>query len=233
MTQPMTALDLAISGLVEPGDLQAQQQLKLRLDIFTESMVVTRYAEGVPTIAYEVAPDDVASAFSGQPINTGLLPEGCLFYGRSGGQERLAILLPPSRQQVTAEAKGQIRAYAIPLPWLLVLGQGTTYHIWALPRRPSTLSAPLYHAPLPNVRNDGSICVGSVSFPICTPTTIAQAVDLFFESNFNRDLASGKSRAHYEDVLELWAQLEGAETFNSDDLMPAPENLRRLVEGEF
>ncbi len=69
-------------GLMEDGigvDVGHFQTLLARLDLFNEAIVLTRYEEGVERSCFEVGPDELAAAFAGLPIGTGLLPRECLF----------------------------------------------------------------------------------------------------------------------------------------------------------
>lgn len=211
------AVGLALAGLGDAARLH--QDLELRLDLFQESIVVTRYDDGRPVTCYEVAADDVAAAFSGVPLSTGLLPRDCLFYARRDGQELLAVYIPPGRRTLIARLDpDRRREFDLPLPAFIFIGQGSQYRIFAVKQRPGERER-LFRPPLPNVYDDGRICAGNVNFPPCSAKTIHTVAGLFFASEFNHHLAGGKSTEHPESIFDLWSAIGGAENFPIDDLV--------------
>lgn len=225
------ALGLAVAG-VEPLGIEYKQTLKMRLDLFDESIVATRYEDGKATAAHEIAPDDLAAAFAGLPLTTGLLPPGCLFFGRSGSQDRIAIYLPGGRRDLSVEGKRTI-TLSLPLPPLVFAGHGVNYAVYAIKRYPSATSDHLFHAPFPNVHRDGSICPGTVDFPTCTTETIHAAAALFLESRFNHDLSNNKCRSHPKSIVALWRDLakRNVRKFPYSDLIDAGKTICDLLGG--
>ncbi|MBU0491745.1 MAG: prokaryotic E2 ligase family D protein [Chloroflexi bacterium] len=209
---------------------QDYQQIRARLDLYTESVVLTRFRHGKPVTAYEVDAGDLAATFSGLTFSSGLLPPDCLAYSRVGGEELLLVYRPPQPTRLTAKpGKGAPRQYTVPLPGLVFRGRGTYYSVHAVRERPTTLAAALYHAPVPNVYEDGRICQGTCAFPVAQGDTIQAALGVFLSSVFNRDLAAGKSARQRQDVTQLWAELDQTTDFPLDDLCPARRKLADLV----
>jgi len=194
------AVGVALAGLGDTA--HSHQALQLRLDLFEESIVITRYNDdGIPVTCYEIGPDDLASAFSGIPLSTGLLPRNCLSYARRDGQELISIYIPPGRHTLVAWLDPEQKAeFDLPLPGFVFVGQGVQYRIFAIKQRPGNRER-LFRPPLPNVFGDGRICAGNVNFPPCTAKTIHEAARLFFTSEFNHDLAQSKSAEYQENVL--------------------------------
>ena len=192
------------------------QYPRVRLDLYEEAIVLTRYEGDDRRTSYPVAVDDLVAAFSRVPVSTGLLPANCLFWGRENGEAHMAIYVPGRRWRLqTAE-----RTFHIPLPPLIFLGAGVQYRVYAVKRRPQVMLPELYHCPTPNVHPDGLICQGSAPFPACASDTIEQALSLFLEGSlFNGDLAAGKCRRFPDDVRRLWGQLEGARRFPPGELV--------------
>jgi hypothetical protein len=220
MTQPTlgiyNALDAALAGL---GDT-CWQTLVARIELYSESIVMTRYdRQGKPAAAFELDPRDLAAAFAGQTVTTGLLPQGCLWVGRMGGEEALGLYLPPARHTLRF-ATGAL--YDVPLPGLVLLGNGARYHAWAVKAYPRAESERLFHAPLPNVSAEGRVCPGNILFPTASAATLRQAAQLFLESEFNADLSNGKVRSHKGSVLPFLRELSGADVFPLDELLPTP-----------
>lgn len=207
--------------------------LKARLHLFDDYLLMEKFDEaGRPGEMYIVDPVDIASRMMGTAgLTSGLLPPGCLFYGTAGGQEVLAVYVAPKTWPVSVE--GKKLTWHIPMPGLVVMGQGQGYHILAVKETgwpgPETQ---LYNAPCPNLGSRG-VCRGNVSFPVASADTILQAVEVFFGSGFNDDLSNNKSLAHRGSVLEQWRELNRARatTYPLDDLVKSNLTLAGLLKG--
>jgi hypothetical protein len=220
--QQNNALGLATAGLsYESG--APHQTLQVRLDIFSESIVLTRYDDGSQQSTYEVSPESIAAAFSGVKMSTGILPDGCLYYARDP-EELVVIFIPAHRRNLSVIGligDGKPTLFHIPLPPLVFCGKGRSYSIYAVKERPTSVHDCLYKAPFPNVYPDGAICNGNVTFPICSPETIQDAANLFLSSHFNQDLSTGKSENVDGSIIVLWNELDGdcVEEYPLDDLV--------------
>jgi hypothetical protein len=238
-----TALGLARAGVALNGvpyeydDDSIYQSLEARLDIFTESVVLTRYgSDGEPEACYEVSPLDLAAAFAGLPVTTGMLPRDTLFYAESGADPIVGIYLEPQRRTLPLTDLAAQHAgvngdeIEIPTPPLVFVGHGKQYRIYAVMGYPTDPATTLYHAPFPNVHPDGRICAGTADFPTCSPATIRQAAEAFFSSRFNTHLTNGKSRKNSPDVLYTWREIaeSGAEEYPFGDMVDAYQILESL-----
>jgi PRTRC genetic system protein B len=196
--------------MTEPFDLGRDagqyQSLMARLDLFSETIAYTRFEDGRPTTCHEVDPDDLATAFTGLALNTGLLPANCLFYGRLGGQERIGVFLEPAVRTLLLDDAASVKSISIPCPPLILVGHGVNYALYAVKQRPGADDR-LYRAPFPNVYANGALCAGTATFPPCSAGTMRQAIHALFESRFNDHLLSEKSQRHPENVLDLWREL--------------------------
>jgi PRTRC genetic system protein B len=222
-----------LAALASEESRTDEQQIILRLDFYAESIVRTTCDAGRPVAYDEILPDDLGRALAGLSFSTGLLPRDTLFY-QGSGDCRIGIYLPPAVRTLWLD--GEKTPLQVPLPPLVFVGQGDSYHIYALSRMnpaglanvdwPSAATV-LYRAPFPNVHADGTICRGSVEFPTCGAATIHHAAGLFFESQFNKDLANDKSQRYPRDVVDLWralaphppAGLGGSEEYPLKDLV--------------
>jgi PRTRC genetic system protein B len=215
---------------IEPEDEGEYASLQMRLDLYEDVILATRYEAGTPGATYAVDPDDLALALADLSLSSKFLPPNCLFWGKSGGAERLAVYLPPQVWPVSVQ--GEKETWRVPLPGLVFEGKGTNYRIYAVKRRPDTPAEPLYLAPVPNM--SGSICTGNAPFPVAGAGTIMPAVAAFFESGFNTHLSNGKSRKHPTGVLAMWRELReaGAEAYPPDDLVEARMTVANMMEGK-
>jgi len=213
-----SALEIALNGDAALSDA-SYQKIQGRVDLYEETIILTKFERGEAVSAYEISPEALAVAFSGLPLTSGLLPADCLFYRREDGEESIGIYVPPQRRKMNVKSEGFPDVFDIVLPGLVFAGKGYDYWLWAVAKRPTTEGDDLFHAPLPNVAETGRICWGNTDQPLCSRTTIHAALALFFESVFNLDFANGKSRAHPDNVLRQWQALSGAEAYPVDDLL--------------
>ncbi len=227
LSRPAAIPDLIYPDLKWNDDDYAR--LEGRLDLYTDFVVLSKFFAGETTEQYVVDPAEVAAALAGVDLGSGLLPEGCLFWSKRGGWDRLGVYVPPRTWLVTVRNEPQ--AWRVPLPGLIFTGHEYDYSLWAVTERPAARQAPLYMAPCPNVSLDG-VCRGSAPFPRAGTTTLWQAVDVFFSSRFNRDLSNQKSKAYPACVLDQWRALHqaGAEVYPPADLVPTQLTLGGLID---
>lgn len=187
-----------------PTEAREPNTPRLALTLTDTVLWLTRYdPRGCPEVTYPVTAQDAAKAFRGfDGLTTGLLPENALFVERG----HVAIYQPPQTRRLSF---GRRRAVNLAMPGFVFSGLGKQYFIWAVTERPTTAQAALYRAPLPNVQPDGKVCPGNVQFPKCAPTSIHQAAQLFWESEFNDDLSENKVRAQERGARSLRACLNG------------------------
>lgn len=116
---------------------------------------------------------------------------------------------------VTSEMWKKVRVmYELPLPAFVFAGVSNKYYIWAVKRirweqKGASLvpKAVLYHAPLPNIYENGAICFGANQPPNLSSkdgkyanTLLDETWRIFIGSPFNADLSKGKSKANPSDV---------------------------------
>jgi len=204
---------------------------RARLDLYEDTILLTRYEQGERQTSYPVSADDLASAFAEVPVSSGFLPTNCLCWDRGNGEERLTVYVPGRRWPVqVVVADGAEAGLHIPLPPLLFQGAGRQYRVFALKERPRETPFDLYHFPGPNVHPNGAICQGTAAFPACTAGTIEAALSLFLEGSlFNGDLAHDKCRSHPDDVRALWVELDGKKRFPRRELVPSRTTVDFLV----
>lgn len=178
-----------------------------------------------------VNPADVAAALVGlNRGQSGLLPPYCLGYGYHGSQTTITAYLPPQPRRLVWKSGRRKKDALVPLPGLIFKGRGRNFWLWAVKESyPLADHTPLYHAPLPNVHGDGRVCLGDVDFPDMSVNTFGRCVTAFFESRFNRDLSNGKSEQQPQNILKLWTELDGEESYPLDDLRPSNLRLKEVL----
>lgn len=236
LTLPLTQVVNGQGGVILPQlifpdikwDDADYARLVCRFDMFTDFIIFTKYRDGEVTERFLVNPTETAAAIGGFDLNSGLLPERCLFWSKKGGLDRLAIYIPPGPRFVTMRNEPQ--AWRVPLPGLVFVGYDFNYNLWAVKEPPVTPSVPLFAAPCPNIHE--GVCRGNAPFPRASCAAIWQAVDVFFSSKFNQDLSDGKSIAYPKSVVEQWRVLNqvNAEEYPLDDLVETKLTLGRLID---
>jgi hypothetical protein len=229
---PLTLTSGGVPDLVLPHLKWAESDyasLEGRMDFYGDFIALYKFRNGEITEYYPaIDPDEAAAAIGNVNLTSGLLPRECLFWGKREGSDRIGLYLPPQVWLVVV--RDEPLAWRVPLPGLIFVGHSYDYNLWAVTERPAIESAPLYLAPCPNVSLKG-VCRGNAPFPKASPATVWQAVEVFFASKFNQDLANGKSRVYPNSVLDQWRALHqaGAETYPLDDLVLTDITLRRLI----
>jgi len=176
------------------------QRLRLSLHFFEESVVLVKYGQDQQDRAsYPVALSDVAQALAGLSVGSEILPSNTLFWRRTANQERIGIYVPTRVWPVSVRTgkDAETEQLQVPVPGLLWMGQADRYWLWALKERPGSdrTDMTLYRAPAPNVMPGHHVCAGTVRFPACSGGTIAQALAMFFASQFNDHASQGRSAA--------------------------------------
>ena len=196
----------------------------IRLDFYEEGIILHKNAgifqqtQQQLRQSYPIALEELVSALTDVDIRSGWLPKNCLFWNWVGGKEQIGIYVPARRWRVQMAEK----SYHIPLPKILFIGDGQRYQIFALKRYPREPSVSLFQFPCPNVHPNGQICAGNAPFPTASAGTMETALQLFLQGSlFNRDLNAGKCKSYPNDVLKLWAELDGKARFSLQELMPA------------
>ncbi|MCC6192085.1 MAG: hypothetical protein IT318_23900 [Anaerolineales bacterium] len=207
---------------------------RVTLTATAESLWLTRYdARGKPVVTYPVSARDVANCFGGlSGVSTGLLPPDVLFWQAAGKRdepERVGLWLPAGVRTIYWRAGRHERPLEIPLPNLVLAGRGGSYYVFACLER--TERAPLYHAPLPNISDNGAICAGNEPFPKASPATIHQAAAIFWESRFN-DHQSERRIAAPGPLFDFLASLRGQTEFPADQLKRAGLTLGDFARGQ-
>ena len=205
--------------------IDAPQPPRLRLDFYNTAVLMTRWQDNGRLTTYPVSVHDVVSACTNVELSSGLLPANTLFWKQRANQAMLGVYVPARRWHVQTDD----RTYHLPMPPFVFVGSGSSYRVFAVKKRPLTEAEPLYHAPCPNVHTSGGICQGNTLFPVCSPQTIQQALQLFLEGSlFNADLSQGKCQSHPDDVRSLWAELDGRKRFPFSELLPINMRLQSL-----
>ncbi len=192
----------------------------------------------------------VRLAFSHEPVDSGWLNPGICRWGYNRLGQWAITFIPPAVHTLWLPAASMISnppgrieepeppegllAAQVPLPGLIFAGAGRHYYLWAVKAREFDPKLTLFHAPLPNVYENGQICWGSNQVGSLTPQNLKEMWQLFISSPFNAHLAVDKSKRYRANILGQLANLwsKNRKTYPVNDLLPFPNSgYRQSSEG--
>lgn len=163
------------------------------LTLTRDTIWLTRHDDrGAAISTYPINAKDVAGVFNDFGADTGMLPPDVLFWQMRGTEPRIGVYVPPARRTIRYAAGRRELKLAIPAPGLVFVGQGHQYLVYAALARPLTVKDQLYRAPFSNVYPGGAICTGDVQVPAATVGTMAQFVQLWWDSVFTDHISGGR-----------------------------------------
>lgn len=191
-------------------------------------------------VSYAVRPAQVIAALSDKvSVESGLLPEGNLFFAQEGVKQIVVEYRKPQKTGIWIE--GRENPFRIPMPGLIlarvIKSDQPTYRIFAVKRRPPSLDEPLYVSPLPNTYHDGNICWGTVErvrLDQVGHADLRPDWQIMLGAAFNNHAVSGKSKSHSSDIRKLYEVLEASQSkkYPMDELIKANKlTLGGMIEG--
>jgi hypothetical protein len=205
-----------------PGSLKIPpEELEIRIDIFSDSIMMQRFARG--SGAYRrISANDLAHAITRDlSYSSGLLPQNTLWWSNGRDGTVTALWVPPGVRRLALQPPSMEapERFTIPLPGLVFLcTPGQPPRVYAARKRPVKLDEMLYRAPLANVYKDGSTCPGNHKYPV----RVTDIPDDFFRSFFSAgaDLRN-RSKAHPDNIIEMWRELNklNVQEYAIDDLV--------------
>jgi PRTRC genetic system protein B len=161
--------------------------------------------------------------------DTGWLPGGVV---RTGRDSRGAWVVYIARPQTMNISTDQNELLSIPIPMSLFIGWGHRYYLFALRGKVFDMNGAVYRAPYPNVYDNGRICWGSHKVPVVSPNNIGQTWQFFFATTFNEHIASGKTRTHADNALDLLRELSVArrKTFPVRELVKQTHSVNACID---
>ena len=213
------------------------EQPRLSLEFFSYG-VLLRKREGEAVTEYPVDPAQIATALAARvTYDSGLLTGDTLLVRYSGVRQIVAEYRKPGKTGLYLE--GSDTPLRIPLPGLVLIratseGRSPAYHLYAVKKRPETLAAPLFQAPLPNVFGTGNICWGTVevvSKAALASASLAEDWARLLGSRFGDHGVFGKSKTYRDDIRQQWIALEqrNARVYPKSDLIADRRTLEQVL----
>lgn len=175
-----------------------------------EGITVTK-TDGLSETVKNIELEDLKEVFANNiPMETGMLPKGCIYMARKETHIILLIEVTPKKHSIIYRGRSTSNANRreVPMPTLvfgLHYNQGVLNHSYcATTQLPITsMETPTFRFPLGNVYDDSRICWGNVSHnPIQQILETSEIPALFFGAPFNGDLSSGAFR-HNDNTSDL------------------------------
>ena len=193
--------------------------------LFTKGQYILYSRDGKALRPKGIAPETLRAAFVEEPVDSGWLPQGVLRWGSGPAGTFMVKYIPAGmyRLHLSTQDPAKPRMTSVPLPALVFAGVESTYYVAAVRDEhigPKTL---LFHAPLPNVYEEGRVCFGTNQPPAVSWKTIDAAWRLFLASPFTGASAQRKSVAYPDDVRQQLLACEQAAHYPVDDLQPLVE----------
>lgn len=213
------------------------EQPALTLLFYSYGLVMHKQAgDGVKE--YPVSPEDVASALAAKvSFSTGLILPNTIYIHSEGATRTVVEYRPPQRTPIWLE--GSEDSLLVPLPGLLMARTTTGdrspgYSIHAVAERPTSLDAPLYRTPLPNIDHGGRVCWGTVtkvSKKALAGNDLAEDWAQLLATPFGGHSVDGKSKTYGGDIRKLFMALDKrkARTYPRRELIPQKRTLRKAL----
>ena len=167
-----------------------------------------------------ITSNDVKAAFSGSDEDSGWLSPGVMRCGTCEAGNWFVYYHSKAMMKLQFKASGPIREYEFIIPATVLYQCGDSTYLWAIKGKFEP-SAPLYHAPFPNVYGDGRVCWGKNIIANTAAENAEKIWGLFFDSIFNNDLSNGKSLTYPHSVVKMYEDLKDAnrKRYPTNDLM--------------
>lgn len=217
-----------------------QEQPSLTLEFYSYG-VLLRKRDGDAVSEYAVDPAQIALALAAKvTFDTGLLSTETLLVRQDGVKCLVVEYRAPQKTGIYLD--GSDSPLRVPLPPLVLIrttseDKNPQYQVYAVKARPAELDTPLFHAPLPNVFNSGSVCWGTVCRVADTAlqgNSLTADWNMLLGSPFGDHACSAKSKSHPHDIRQKLIDLERrkARVYPKSDLIPVKRTLAQALGDE-
>jgi len=195
-------------------------ELRCRLDLYQDAIVLYLVESGIITTRMVSARDIIMALLSEVSLSSGLLPKDTLWWGQGKHGIEVALWQKPRVWPIALVIKPlePPKRLKLPMPGLIfVCSPGQSPRVYAVKKRPTKPGNIIYHAPLFNIFSNGSTCSGTHHFP----GKIEEIPESFFTSFFSMEAHSGgRSKKHPDSLYSLWKELDGERRYPLKDLVP-------------
>ncbi len=182
-------------------------------------------AEG-ESVSKTLREPEVCAAFTRKTTDSGWLQNGIIRVGNNSKGPWYVFWSKPTMAMITLEDE----ALVIPIPATVLVCARKEYYLFALATDTFSPQWSAFHAPFPNVHPDGRICWGKNAAPKPGVSNAQEVWNLFFQSPFNGDLASGKSKKYTTDIREQYPLLVGKKEYPVKTLKPTGDAIGKEID---
>lgn len=180
--------------------------------IFIKGQMFYRRTTGEKTHTKTISPAQLKAAVDKLDLDTGWIdPNVRLLRWKLDGKDEITMVYSPPHQDLLRliDEEGHLQSYSVPLPGLVFAAKHESYAVWAVkePPLPGTM---LYHAPFPNIYQDGDVCWGDNPHEKPGPAYAQRSLLMFLHSPFSAHNAADVVSNFRLDVRVMWAALGGA-----------------------
>ena len=208
---------------------------------FLEGHYQLNWREGAVEKTKFLTPAQIGKAFRAKDaFDSGWLETNLIRFAQEKKTHKILSCLPAGRRKIFVTdprpsdereewgASGPVLELEVPLPSLLLIGQGQKYYLWATLDKTISQKTKICTAPFPNLDESGEICFGANAKPECRLDTIETVWRLILDSPFNADRAGDRCRTHPEDARKLLLALRGKKVFPKNALIKTKHTVGEL-----
>jgi PRTRC genetic system protein B len=175
----------------------------------------------------------IALAFREVENDSGWLNRRILRFRESPEGSYILSYQPAGVSSIFIQNKaGEVSEIRLPLPTLVLFGNGDEFYVWAAKKRVVRSDTKLSIAPLPNIGGDlnGKICFGKTEVPPANISEIDAVWNLFWNTPFNGDSSNSKCKSEPKDVRKLLFRLseQKAKRFPASELIESDTTVEDL-----
>ncbi|MBD0264587.1 MAG: hypothetical protein ICV78_18235 [Tolypothrix sp. Co-bin9] len=185
---------------------------------FLDGQYIFRYCENGRFHYKLLSSSTVASAFRHESIDSGWIFNNIVRHGISPSGKWWVKFTPATTYNLQIELNSDIQNITVPLPSLIFFCINKRYFVWAVKENSFIKEAILYHAPLPNVDDQGEICFGANLLT----GDLEKDLSLFLQSPFTNHNVDAKSKKHNDDIRKILFTLATSKRrkYPINDLLP-------------
>lgn len=183
-------------------------------------------AEPGKAISKTLREREVSAAFTRKGSDSGWLQSGVIRVGVNSKGPWYVFWMKPDWGRINLFDDEMIQ---LPIPTTVLVGIKKEYYIFALAEDTFSPDFTVCNLPFPNVHPDGRICWGKNAAPAVNAAEAATVWKLFFESGFNGDLVSRKSKKYPHDVRTRLKLLAGKKDYPVKDLVSDGQSIGWLI----
>ncbi|MBD2075410.1 hypothetical protein H6F86_16205 [Phormidium sp. FACHB-592] len=179
-----------------------------------------------------VSPEDVKSAFNAIFSDSGWLPANVVRWGHGHGKEWVVLFKPAQVYTLSlAEPQPQQSVLRVPLPSLVILVVDHNLYVWAVKTAAFKPDTYVFHAPLPNVAQNGRVCFGANQHPPASLQTANSSWETWINGAFTAESCTNRSKAYADDVRLQLRAVDGKAKYPQADLVSYNSYFDSSVEG--